>query len=424
MRVNQFINNNEVILALDDLKNHFENSERQLIVSDVLDEKGCQYVDLVQEGGGILGIALIGYLYVMEEMGIRFLNVAGASAGSITTLLMCSLGKTHERKTDKLIEILSNKNFYDFVDGDKDAKKFIKAIIEKAGKFRTIFRGLKILDNLKRDMGLNPGDHFLKWLKKVIADYGISDTQALLENIRELPPGIKLRNSSRLLTEKDLDVKIKLIASELTTNTKVILPEMAELYYKDYLLTNPAEYVRASVSIPIFFAPFKIKDIPVSEDETQQLKWQEIAKYKGPIPKEVYMVDGGVMSNFPIDVFHRHFSIPRKPTFGIKLGLERNEINNIENYFHLIYSSFESARQIRDFEFIFNNDDFTQLVTYIDLGEFNWLNFDISEEEKIKLFVEGVKAACNFLKNFDWEGYKQLRKNRLINDTRNIVMAQ
>ena len=40
--------------------------------SDIVDAHGHQYVDLVQEGGGVLGIALVGYTYVLENAGIRF----------------------------------------------------------------------------------------------------------------------------------------------------------------------------------------------------------------------------------------------------------------------------------------------------------------------------------------------------------------
>ena len=44
--------------------------------SDVFDGENW-YVDLVQEGGGTLGVALVGYTYIMEQAGIRFLKLAG-----------------------------------------------------------------------------------------------------------------------------------------------------------------------------------------------------------------------------------------------------------------------------------------------------------------------------------------------------------
>ncbi len=52
--------------------------------SDIEDAGGHQYVDLVQEGGGVLGIALVGYTYVLENAGIRFFSLAGTSAGPST----------------------------------------------------------------------------------------------------------------------------------------------------------------------------------------------------------------------------------------------------------------------------------------------------------------------------------------------------
>lgn len=48
------------------------NPER--VYSDIIDDDGFQYADLVQEEGGVLGIALLGYTHIMEEAGIRFLR--------------------------------------------------------------------------------------------------------------------------------------------------------------------------------------------------------------------------------------------------------------------------------------------------------------------------------------------------------------
>ena len=44
-------------------------------------------VDLVLEGGGVKGIALVGALSVLEERGFQTQNVAGASAGAIVAVL-------------------------------------------------------------------------------------------------------------------------------------------------------------------------------------------------------------------------------------------------------------------------------------------------------------------------------------------------
>ena len=45
-------------------------------------------VDLVFEGGGLKGIALVGAYSVLEERGYRPQNIAGTSAGAIVAALL------------------------------------------------------------------------------------------------------------------------------------------------------------------------------------------------------------------------------------------------------------------------------------------------------------------------------------------------
>jgi NTE family protein len=94
--------------------------------SDITDAEGHQYVDLVQEGGGMLGIALVGYTYVLEQANIRFFSLAGTSAGAINTLLMASLGSLPDSKSAKTLDLLVNKNMFDFVDGEPGIKKLLQ----------------------------------------------------------------------------------------------------------------------------------------------------------------------------------------------------------------------------------------------------------------------------------------------------------
>ena len=51
MGVEDFLKQSGVEKIVEQLKLHFKN--KQLVVSDVTDEQGNQYVDLVQEGGGV-----------------------------------------------------------------------------------------------------------------------------------------------------------------------------------------------------------------------------------------------------------------------------------------------------------------------------------------------------------------------------------
>ena len=68
-------------------------------------------------------------------------------------------------------------------------------------------------------------------------------------------------------------------------------------------------------------------------------------------------------------------------------------------------------RYLHDYDFLLKNRDYKHLIGMIDINGHNWLNFDITEEEKLDLFKRGVRAAADFLDKFDWEGYKKLREN-------------
>ncbi len=88
-----FIHHPEVLKCISQLENSFSKNNRPFIVSDVYDDDGNQYVNLVQKGGGVLGVALVGYTYILEKMGIRFVRLAGTSAGAINTALMTVIGE-------------------------------------------------------------------------------------------------------------------------------------------------------------------------------------------------------------------------------------------------------------------------------------------------------------------------------------------
>ncbi len=128
METSDFTNHPEVAQLIERMKNDKVN---QMLFSDLLDSNGNQYIELVQEGGGVLGVALIGYTYVLEQMGIRFFSLAGTSAGSINAMLLAGLGDVSKPKSEKVIAVLVNKNLYDFVDGTMIQKTLSKLWSEK-----------------------------------------------------------------------------------------------------------------------------------------------------------------------------------------------------------------------------------------------------------------------------------------------------
>lgn len=412
-------------------------------VSDLVDNEGHQYVDLVLEGGGILGIALVGYTYALEQAGIRFLNIAGTSAGAINALFLASLGQSHESKSEKLLAVLDSMSMDKFVDGGLLAKELVKNIQQQDNFWITMLPkiiGLGLIGKFsKTQLGINSGEAFKQWLEDNIGRD--VNTLSLLKKLKNKENLLKIReNSDRKTLEQDKkrleqDFKqneLAIIATDVTTESKIIFPRMATLYWDNPLETHPLHYVRASMSIPLFFKPCIIPNIPIGRERC----WEKLTGFKGKAPETAYLVDGGIVSNFPIDVFHQREFIPLCPTFGAKLDVDRQKAKDVDSISHYLSALFDSARHTADYSFLHQNEDYQHLITYINTTEsdeykFHWLDFDMDDHKKVALFALGVKAAHNFIiekqnayqqndldnhpdpikTGFNWSAYKKIRED-------------
>ena len=124
-----------------------------------------------------------------------------------------------------------------------------------------------------------------------------------------------------------------------------------------------------------------------------------------------YFIDGGIMSNFPINLFHTPDRVPAAPTFGAKIGIDRSKPLAIATPAQLVGAIFDAARHTLDYDFIIRHPDYHHLVKMIDTGSHNWLDFAMAEEAKVDLFATGAEAAADFLCGFDWPAYKKLRED-------------
>ena len=403
MRAEELTECHEVTAILRDLRRAIPEKH----FSDFLDAEGNQYVDLVMEGGGVLGIALVGYTYVMEEMGIRFLRIAGTSAGAINALLIASLGPPSARKSVRIAGALANLRLWDFIDGGSGVRRFVAALLKGAWPPIIVFRGLVILYRIFRYLGLNPGEVFERWLTGILAEGGIQTSADLTRVMRTLPAGFRTREG-KLLAIDDADPYLAIVAADITTETKVEFPRMAPLYWTEPEKENPAAFVRASMSIPFVFQPRTLRQVPQGPDAEK--RWRDLASFSGTIPPLCVLVDGGIMSNFPIDLFHTPESVPSAPTFGVKLGGGKRHMQDVGSPFSLGGAVFNAARHTLDYDFLVRHPDYSELVAHVDTAGFNWLDFGMSDRQKIDLFVRGAQAAMDFLISFDWEKYKEIRE--------------
>jgi predicted acylesterase/phospholipase RssA len=213
--------------------------------------------------------------------------------------------------------------------------------------------------------------------------------------------------------------QLVVVAADITNQIKVEFPGMHEFYWGNDESISPAEYVRASMSIPFFFRPYK-----VTMSNTQLINinttWKvKLGAYKNFIQgnNEVLFVDGGALSNFPINVFYNNtHAIPTRPTFGIKLEYDNDDLYKmIDNETKLTLSMISTMRYFYDRDFLIKNSNFKKTVRSVDTGSISWLNFNPSNSEKIELFYRGALAAAIFLsgKSLTFE-----EKNKLMQKAR------
>ena len=322
-------------------------------VSDLLDEEGNQYVDLVLEGGGILGIALVGFTYVLEEMNLRFRKVGGTSAGAINAMLIAALGLPQEPKSRKTLGLLANVQLLDFVDSGESSLNFVRTLTEDSAFPKKMLRtvvGLPFVLRLISKLGLNSGKAFLEWMKGVLRKNDVVTTSDLIKKQGTRPAGLQRRPGAPGAASDDDwgdgSANLSLVAADITTQTKLEFPKMADLYWENPQSVDPAVFVRASMAIPLFFEPVRLRDIPKSEAASQ--KWRELG-YVENIPDECLIVDGGVLSNFPYDLFHRPNRVPICPILAKVIS---NRFQTVKSVFQLADAVFNSARHSLDYDFM------------------------------------------------------------------------
>lgn len=407
--------------------------------SDLRDADGHQYIDLVMEGGGTLGLALLGYLHVLETVGLRFVGIGGTSAGAISAAALAAANTPGQPRIAHLVTALANMPMESFVDGrkkgDGDALKALKTWLdEDRGTLDTLWKTTQILDNLQEIHALNRGDAFHDWMDALLRTFnnGQPMTVATLrERMNALPP-LFVRDTAdpmdfashpdaplwediagvrHFLVKRKPD-QLCVIATDISTETKARFPEMAKFYWPQPDAVNVADFARASMSIPGFFATFQVPSLPADQARAtwQDLGWPDRC-YEGDfLPKTHHFVDGGVLSNFPIDAFHNTSRVPLRPTLGVKLQWDEHK-HEIKGLMSVIGGSFNAARHALDADFIQKNPDFRRLVAYIDTQEINWLDFAMPDATKLRLFRMGAQTAIAFLQGFDWQDYKRVRRN-------------
>jgi NTE family protein len=237
--------------------------------------------DGVFEGGGVKGIAFVGALEAAREKGIeKWVNVAGTSAGAIIASLL-AVGY----EPAQLRSILEQTNYNTFADYGRGGK---------------IIGGAR---NMLRGRGLCPGKTFGDWLAERFKESPIAKADPTFHDVeRTLPPELDAdeREKARF--------RLRVIASDVTEGRMLVLPDDITDYRdkdgKPYTKEDLpiARAVRMSMSFPYFFEPVELYKVNAQGDLQVH-----------------YIVDGGLLSNFPVFLFDGDKPPIRRWTFGFRL---------------------------------------------------------------------------------------------------------
>lgn len=328
-------------------------------MEDIMDIK-----NLIFGGGGAAGIAYAGAVYQLSiEPEFSILNVervAGASIGSIAALLI-SLNYSPLEASEKI----ANLNLGKLKDGGWFFSQMYRLITEY-GKYRgdALFEFIKSIIREKIDRKDPENVTFAELRELGFKDLHIVATKLYKEN--DVPTG-----------------KQKVFSADKTPNTSV------------------AAAIRASIAAPTYFARVRLKKVE---------KGKHVLDPKGDLYE-----DGGVLNNFPIDLFDtpKYFGRPDNEAVSIvnmhTLGFALRHTYQINDQEHKpiktpIYDShpFEFAegmingllnqRENEKLDKAINRERTIQ----IDRQGVNLANFDIDEKTKIALIEAGKDAVKRY----------------------------
>ncbi|MDR7072700.1 patatin-like phospholipase family protein [Fictibacillus barbaricus] len=217
-------------------------------------------------------------------------------------------------------------------------------------------------------LGLFKGDYLENWVAALLANRGIV-------TFADIPEG-----------------SLKIIASDISRGRLIVLPDDLEEYGLLPERFPIARAVRMSCSLPYFFYPIKLFN---------------------RVGQKSYIVDGGVLSNFPMWLFQRKDRIPVRPVLGFQLSSYLNDhipAHYVKNAFDLFRALFETMMQAHDNRYIDAYD--ARDIIFMPVKQVSVIDFQLSSEAKNELYQFGYERAEQFLQGWINEKTYPSYKNR------------
>jgi NTE family protein len=183
--------------------------------------------DLVLEGGGVKGIALVGAISELAERGYRFHKVAGTSAGSIVGALVAA-----GTRPDRLRETLHTVDYAKFQD---------PPLLGRLGP-------LGMAAQVLLSKGWCRGDYLRSWLDEMLSEQGVRTFADLALD--------DLGSDDAIRDTPGRNYRFVAMASDLTHRRLARLPwDYLERFHIDPDDAPVADAVRASMAIPSSTCP-------------------------------------------------------------------------------------------------------------------------------------------------------------------------
>ena len=338
-------------------------------VSSVLEPSGVpeaergQRADLVLEGGGVKGLGLVGAVDALAAAGYTFPRVAGTSAGAVVGAFVAALQRAGEPLA-RLADVARSVDYRRLRD---------RGLVGRlAGPLRPVVDGL----SLAFDSGVFEGEYLRDWLAGALADLGVRTFG-------------DLRTRDEPATQQEHRYGLVVTASDLSRQRLVRLPWDYPLYGLDPDEQLVADAVRTSASIPFYYEPVTLR----SPDRSVST-----------------LVDGGVLSSYPIALFDRTDGRPpRWPTFGVRLSARpdgRAMTQAVTGPVSLALALVETLLGAVDAQHI--SDPCVQARSvFVDTSGISPVDFSLGEEQQEALLAAGRLAAGAFLDAWSWERYLQ-----------------
>jgi NTE family protein len=326
-------------------------------------ESAGKPADLVLEGGGVKGIGLAGAVLALEQAGYRFQRVAGTSAGAIAAAIIAALNKAGKPMSG-LRDYLQTMQFEQFM-----AKSRVRAALG----------GLADAEHLLLHMGLYDGDYLLDWLGSVLKDIGVTHFGDLRLDDASADRNWTARQRYSLVVH----------VSDITRGKLVRLPWEYGEYGLDADGERIVDAVRASMSIPFFFEPVRVRAAAVTAGVA------DVTAAAG----RVTWVDGGLLDNFPVDVFDRtDGAVSRWPTIGIKLSARQTSISGGHGTDNI------AAEAIACLETVLDNagryyitPEKAARTIFVDNAGIKATDFNLTPDQRQKLYENGQQAALRWM---------------------------